>query len=101
LAGVILYWIDSDGFTSAWTTSGPGIGFALGAIFALVGFSVGMLLSRTQHRLGVIGQSVKGSPTPDQAAELAAIQKRLATLTPINTVALVLAAVFMATARYF
>jgi uncharacterized membrane protein len=101
LAGLLLYWIDSDGFRSGWTTSGPGIGFALGAIFGLIGFVVGMMLSRTQKRLGMLAQSIQGSPSAEQGSELAAIQKRLATLTPINTAALMLAAVLMATARYF
>src|SRR5919108_4541374 len=35
LAGFILYWIDSDGFTSAWMSSGAGRGFGIGAVFAL------------------------------------------------------------------
>src|SRR5512132_3321008 len=30
LAGFILYWIDSQGFTSPWMTSGAGRGFGIG-----------------------------------------------------------------------
>lgn len=101
LAGLILYWIDSDGFKSGWATSGPGIGFALGAIIGLIGFGVGMVLARTQKRLGALAQNIQGSPSKEQAEELAAIQKRLSSLTPINTAALALAAILMATARYF
>lgn len=32
LAGAALYWIDSQGLSSAWISSGPGIGFALGRL---------------------------------------------------------------------
>jgi uncharacterized membrane protein len=101
LAGFILYWLDSDGFTSRWTTSGPGIGFGIGAIFGLIGFTVGIMMARLAHRQGTIAGSMQGGPTSQQAAELADLQARMARLAPINTVALALAAVFMATARYF
>lgn len=37
LAGYAMYWIDSNGFNSAWTHSGPGIGFAIGGAFGLLG----------------------------------------------------------------
>src|ERR671919_296078 len=47
VAGFILYWIDSAGFTSPWMTSGAGRGFGIGAGFALIGFVFGLLLGRT------------------------------------------------------
>jgi uncharacterized membrane protein len=34
LAGGTPYWIDSQGLTSKWTLSGPGLGFALGGVAA-------------------------------------------------------------------
>ena len=36
LAGGILYWIDSDGLSSAWTRSGPGLVFGIGGIFGMI-----------------------------------------------------------------
>ena len=36
LAGATLYWIDSDGLSSAWMHSGAGLGFGIGAFFALI-----------------------------------------------------------------
>jgi len=101
LAGAIMYLLDSDFFTSAWTTSGPGIGFAIGAIFGLIGFGVGIRLGRMNKELAALGAQIQGQPTPDQAAQLAAIRKSLGTLTPVNTYAMLLAVLFMATARYF
>ena len=46
IAGFILYWIDSAGFTSDWMMAGPGIGFGIGAFFALIGFGAGMMIPR-------------------------------------------------------
>ncbi len=101
LAGAFLYWIDSDGFTSAWLRSGPGIGFGLGAVFALIGFAVGLMVGGANRQMAALGAQVKGQPTPEQASQMAAIRSRLATLGPINTWSLIIAALFMATSRYF
>src|SRR4030067_3743973 len=38
LAGFILYWIDSDGFTSAWMKPDAGRGFGVGAGLAVICF---------------------------------------------------------------
>ena len=46
LAGAALYWIDSQGFTSAWRSSGPGIGFGLGAVAGLIGFGFGQVVGK-------------------------------------------------------
>lgn len=46
IAGSILYWIDSQGLTSPWQRSGPGIGFGLGAVAAFVGFGFGQMLGK-------------------------------------------------------
>ncbi|MGE5251660.1 MAG: hypothetical protein ACM3QS_15770 [Bacteroidota bacterium] len=100
LAGAILYWLDSDGFRSAWTTSGPGIGFALGAIAAAIGMALGVQVGRANKSLGSLATQIKGQPSAEQAAELAALRAKLARLTPPNVIFLVLAAVLMAVARY-
>lgn len=101
LAGFILYWIDSAGFTSAWLSSGPGKGFGLGAVFGLIGFAVGIMISRLNKSLAALGGQIQGQPTAEQAAQLAAIRKRVASLAPINTASLMIATVLMAVARYF
>ncbi len=101
LAGAALYWIDSHGFTSPWTVSAPGLGFALGAIFALVGLGSGLVVGRSFQALGRIAASAQGKPSPEQLGEMQAIQKRLAMASRINTYALILALVCMATARYW
>ena len=101
LAGAILYWIDSDGFTSPWQSSGPGIGFGLGAFFAIVGFVFGLMVGSANRQMAALGQQIQGQPTPEQASRMAAIRARLAAISPINAWSLIIAALFMAASRYF
>jgi uncharacterized membrane protein len=101
LAGLILYWLDSDGFRSAWTTSSTGIGFGLGALFGLAGFVAGIMIGRNNKAMAELGAQIQGQPTPEQAAQMAAIRNSLQRLTPLNIAALAVAALLMATARYF
>lgn len=100
LAGFILYWIDSDGFTSAWMTSGAGTGFGIGAGFALIGFVFGILVGRTLKKVAQLGAQMQGKPSPEQIVQLQALQKQQATYTNITVLALILATIFMAIARY-
>jgi uncharacterized membrane protein len=100
LAGALLYWIDSDGFSSAWMKSGAGIGFGIGAVFGLVAFVFGFIFGRSTARLGEIGAQIKGKPTSEQITEIQAIQKRMKMVSPYHKIAMILAIVFMGTSRY-
>jgi uncharacterized membrane protein len=100
LAGFILYWIDSDGFSSAWMHSGPGIGFAVGAFFGLIGLVAGILVGNTNGALAKLGSQIQGKPTPEQMAQIGALRKRLSVVSPINAYSLLIATLLMATARY-
>jgi hypothetical protein len=99
MAGFLLYRIDSNWFSSAWQSSGPGIGFAIGARFALVGLVTGILNGNNNKAMGRIGAQIQGKPTTDQAARLGAIRKRQTWVVPANTYSLLLAVFFMAIAR--
>jgi len=101
LAGGTLYWIDSQGLTSKWTLSGPGLGFALGGVAALVGVVFGMLVGMNTSALGRLAAEINGKPTPEQTSRIQAARKTLSYAGPISTVALVLALLLMATARYW
>jgi len=101
LAGILLYAIDSGGFTSAWTRSGAGIGFGIGGVFGIIAFIFGIMIGRNNAALGKIGAQIKVQPNPEQLAQIAVIRRNLSTITPINTWSLILATIFMATARYF
>lgn len=103
VAGAILYWIDSNGFTSAWQSSGPGIGFGVSAVFALLGLITGVFQNRNSNAMAQLGgqiQSQGGPPSPEQAARLQSLGKVLATGGILNVTFLVLATVGMAIARY-
>ena len=100
LAGFILYWIDSQGFSSPWMSSGAGRGFGIGAAFALVGLVFGILIGRTAKAMADLGSKMQGPPSPDQLTQLQAIRKQQVTFSNISTLALLLAVTFMAIARY-
>lgn len=101
LAGAILYLVDSKVFTSAWMTSGPGIGFGLGSLAGLVAFVFGFMFGKTNEALIKVGSQIQGQPTPEQTAQIQAIQKRLGEVSKIHITAMILAVILMAIARYF
>jgi hypothetical protein len=104
-AGGLLYWSSSGGFNAAWISSGPGLGFTLGSLAALVAFLFGtFVIGPTSGQLGALGAQVAASgqgPTPDQAAQLQALEKRLSFAERVDFVMLVIAMLTMATARYW
>jgi len=101
LAGGLLYWIDSDGFTSAWTRSGPGMVFGIGGFFGLIGFIFGMLVGKNIKVLATIGSQIQGKPTPDQMNRIQAAQKQLGVVSPISSIALIISVACMSVARYW
>ena len=101
LAGASLYWIDSAGFTSHWTRSGPGLGFGIGGILGVIGFISGNRFGNNIMTLGRTVVQIEGEPTVEQKASMDAAQRPLRTLGAISTIALFLALICMATARYW
>ncbi len=101
LAGAWLYWIDSGGLTSGWTTSATGWGFGIGGVFAIVGLIFGALVGKNVGLLGKMTSQIQGKPTSEQMAQIQAAQKQLRFVAPASTLALILSLVCMATARYW
>jgi len=101
LAGIALYWYDSDGFSSAWMHSSTGIGFGIGAVFGLIAFVFGAIFGASNAKLGEIGAQIQGKPTDEQLVQIQTLQKRIRTVSPIHVYSMLLAMIFMATARYF
>jgi hypothetical protein len=99
LAGLILYGLDARA-GEAWLRSNFAIGLGIGAIFAVIGFVTGMMIGRTIKAMAELGAKMQGKPSPDQLAQMQALQKRQATVSMVSTVAVLLATVFMAIARY-
>ena len=92
LAGYAMYWLDSDGFSSAWTHSDPGIGFAIGGAFGLLGLILRILANRKVKTLSRSGN--------EPSENLVGHEQKLAHLDMFNVWALLIAVVFMAAARY-
>jgi len=103
IAGYSLYWIDSQGFTSDWMHSGPGIGFGIAAGFALLGLIVGIFQGKNSNTLARLGgqiQSQGAPPSNEQAAQMQRLGKALAIGGMLNATFLILATIGMAIARY-
>ena len=101
LAGGILYWIDSDGFRSAWTLSGTGLVFGIGGVFGLIGFIYGMQIGSNINKLVNVGSEVQGKPTDEQMSKIQAAQKKLGVVGPISSYSLIIAVICMALARFW
>lgn len=101
LAGFILFWIDSNGFTSAWMTSGAGRGFGIGAAFAIIGFVFGILIGRNTRTLIQLREKTQGKPSNEQLAQMQKLGKQLAMYSYSASGSLIISVIFMAIARYF
>lgn len=105
LAGGLLYWSSSGGFNIAWITSGPGLGFTIGSLAALVAFLFGtFVIGPTSGQLGGLGAQIAASgkgPTSDQAARMQALEQRLIFAERVDFIMLAVAMLTMATARYW
>lgn len=105
VAGALLYWSISGGFQWVWVTSGPGLGFTLGSVIALVVFGIGFFMIRPRaERLGELGKAIDaagGPPTPEQAAELGKLGEEMTKIERVDVILLTISLVIMATARYW
>jgi len=104
LAGALLYWRTS-GFRIEWITSGPGLGFTIGATAGITVFVLGnLLIGPTAEHLAGLAQQIQAAgvpPSAEQAAELGRLEARLSKLGRIDILLLGTALLTMATARYW
>ena len=100
IAGYTMYWLDSNGFSSPWVHSGPGIGFALGGAAGLLGLIFRVLANRNMAALRRLNAEIKEQPIKDPPQKLVSILKTQTLLDKFNTWSLIIAVFFMATARY-
>ena len=102
LAGGGLYWIDSAGFTSGWTGTGPGWGFGIGGLLGLIGAILGILGSRDRARFTKLIEGIPdGKPTAEQMDRIQNLRAGSIRWGLISNFALILALACMATARYW
>jgi len=100
IAGFLLYWRDSQGFTSAWLTSGAGIGFTVGAILGLIAFIFGILTDRKLKAMAQLREQFENAPSEEQLAQLQVLGKQQTTYLTVCAITLILALWIMAIARY-
>lgn len=96
LAGFLLY---ARGGSALMGTP-FGIGLGIGAAFALIAFVAGMITGRTIKAMAQLGAQMQGKPSPEQLAQMQALQKRQSSVSLISTICVILSTVFMAIARY-
>jgi uncharacterized membrane protein len=101
IAGFLLYWRDSQGFTSAWMQSSVGIGFGIGAGLALIAFIFGVLTDRKMKALLQLREQFQGTLTDEQTSQLQVLGKQQSTYLYVCAATLTLALWVMASARYF
>jgi hypothetical protein len=105
IAGGVLYWSFSGGINLAWVATGPGIGFTIGSVAALVAFFLGAMgIGATAGQIEALGVQIATSgrgPTPEQAGKLHALETKVSALENVEFVLLVISLVTMATARYW
>ena len=81
------------------------MGFTIGSLAALVAFFVGGLgVGPTSAEMGALGGQIAAlgnGPTPEQAAKLQTLEKRLSIVERVDFNMLVVAMLTMATARYW
>jgi len=101
VAGLLLYWNDSGGLTSAWMHSSVGIGFGIGAGLALIAFIFGILTDRKLKAMLQLREQIQDTPSDEQLSQLQVLGKQQSTYLYICAAALSLALWVMASARYF
>lgn len=105
VAGGLLFWHTSGGLQVGWLQSGPGIGFAIGSVLAIIVFGIGFFMIRPRaERLGALSKAIGmagGPPAPAQRAELERLDSEMLRLERLDVALLTLALITMATARYW
>jgi uncharacterized membrane protein len=104
ITGLGLYPRVSGGFAMSWIASGAGITLTFGALLAIATGALGLFVTvPTVKRIGRLGAAIAeagGPPSPAQAAEMGALQRRLLGAARVGTVLVVVATLAMALARY-
>ena len=100
IAGILLYWRDSQGFTSAWMQSSAGIGFGIGAVLGVIAFIFGVLTDRKLKATTQLREPLESAPSDEQMSQLQLLGKQQTTYLNICAVTLTLSLWVMAVSRY-
>lgn len=100
IAGLLLYWHDSQGFTSGWMQGNAGIGFAIGGVLGLIAFIFGVLTDRKLKAMAGLREQLESAPSDEKTSQLQALEKQQSTYLNICAGTLTLSLWTMAVARY-
>jgi uncharacterized membrane protein len=103
LAGLLMYWRVSGGFDADWIGSEYGVTITIGAVAAIAAVALGASIIRpSMKRAAEIAQAAAaaGGPTPEQGAEIQALQERVRVSGNVVIPLLLIAVITMAAARY-
>jgi uncharacterized membrane protein len=104
LSGFVMYGRITAATNGTWAGTRPGMVYGFGGLAAVLALIVGAVVGRPAGRklvaLGERLQASGGAPTPEQAAEMAALQARIGRGMQAVMVLLLIAAAAMAVARY-
>lgn len=102
LAGLVLYWIVSDGLNPSWITSPYGLTITIGAIAAFVGFAVAVpLVAMTNERSKELSDELKDRElTEEDAVTIEELYERLRTGERWMSLFLAIAVLAMGIAQY-
>jgi len=100
IAGILLYWHDSQGLTSAWMHSSAGIGFAIGAVLGLIAFVSGVITDRQLKAMAELRAQFGDTPSEEQTSQLQLLDKQVSTNLNICAAALSISVWIMAVSRY-
>jgi uncharacterized membrane protein len=104
ITGILLYLHDSATFRSGWMMSGMGVTLSIGGLAGIAALVVGgAVISTASARAGALGEEIAaggGPPTPEQAAQMGALQARIVRGTQWNAALIAVAVIAMGVARY-
>jgi hypothetical protein len=104
VAGLWLLWRDSAGFQPAFMGSGMGMALSVGALCGLAAAVTGLGIgARNALRLQAVAKAIQaqaGGPTPEQLAQVQALQVKLRAGARLTALLLAITVLCMAVARY-
>lgn len=104
LAGVLMYWPVSGNLSGSWLGTARGLVLTIGAAAGLIAFAQSFAMQgRANLRMTILVdqlQATGGQPTPEQMAEMRALQETLRRGTRWSTVLMIIAVAGMAGSRY-
>jgi hypothetical protein len=101
LAGAGLYYHNIRLSNGEFARSTMGMVYGIGAVAAILGLIIGgAMTGGSANKIGKISAAAGGSPSPEQAAQIAALQVRMRTGARVTFALLLITTITMAVARY-